>query len=119
MDGLSLESVLENEKLLRIIYQWKNGVILNPMRLKKPQNGTGILAMTYWGYSVKFKRMPKDVILAIDEASKKSCYDLCPELTTHDNVWFWIGFNKAVEIMQQEHDSEINLMKYKAIRSIF
>jgi len=47
--------------------------------------------------------IPNKVLLSIDEAFKSNCYDLCPELSSHDNVWFWIGFNKAVEIIKEAY----------------
>ena len=39
----------------------------------------------------------------LDKESKKSCYELCPNLSSHDNVWFWQGYNKAVEIMRSAY----------------
>ena len=47
--------------------------------------------------------IPTEVSIALDKAMKSNCFDLCPELTSHDNVWFWIGFNKAVEIMKKAY----------------
>lgn len=47
--------------------------------------------------------MWQDALIALDKAMESNCYDLCPELSSHDNVWFWIGFKKAVEIIKEAY----------------
>lgn len=33
--------------------------------------------------------MPPEVFLALDKALKANCFEVCPDLTTHDSVGFW------------------------------
>lgn len=49
-------------------------------------------------------------MLALDKALNSNCYDLCPELSLHDNVGFWIGFNKAVEIMKEAYPKNLPML---------